>query len=89
MTLTDGGEIIDRVLEVNHVAKRFRYERPQSPFPVRNYVGAVEVRNLDDSKSEVLWTVVFEAENEAREQVAAIVFAAISDGLSGLERDLQ
>lgn len=89
MTLVDGAEMRDRVLEIDHTAKRFRYERPQLPFPVRNYVGTVKVRDVGGSKSEVSWIVSFDGEQEAREQVSALVFRAISDGISGLERDLQ
>jgi hypothetical protein len=43
MTLIDGGEISDSVLEIDSAAKRFRYERTHSPFPVSQYFGTVEI----------------------------------------------
>lgn len=88
LTLADGAEMRDRVLEIDHAAKRFRYERTHSPFPVSKYLGTVEVRDIDGSKAEVSWTVDLEVAAEAREQLVGLLENALADGISGLERDL-
>lgn len=89
MTLADGAEMRDRVLEIDHVARRFRYERTHSPFPVSKYLGTVEVRDSAGSGSEVSWTVNLDVSAEAREQLVSRLKNSLSDGIRGLERDLQ
>ena len=89
LMLVDGGEIHDRVLEIDSAAKRFRYERTLSPFPVSKYLGTVEVRDDAASTSIMSWTVQIEVTEEAREQLVPFLKQALSDGVSGLERDLR
>lgn len=89
LTLADGAEMRDRVLEIDHAARRFRYERTHSPFPVNKYLGTIDVRDSAGSESEVSWTVNLDVTAEAREQLVSLLKNALSDGISGLERDLQ
>jgi uncharacterized protein YndB with AHSA1/START domain len=89
LTLADGAEMRDRVLEIDHDARRFRYERTHSPFPVASHLGTVEVRDRDVLRAEVSWTVTLDVVPEAREQLVGILKDALSDGIGGLERDLR
>jgi hypothetical protein len=89
LALTNGAEMRDRVSEINSCAKRFRYERTRSPFPVTKYVGAVEVKDGAGPGTQLSWTVQIEVEEEAREQLVAFLEQALSDGINGLECDLR
>lgn len=81
--------MIDRIDEISHQERRFRYERTESPFPVSQYLGTVLVDDLGNDMSEVSWTVEIEVGTEARDEVTAFLKAALSDGISGLERDVR
>jgi carbon monoxide dehydrogenase subunit G len=87
--LADGGEIKDRVEEIDHQERRFRYVRTVSPFPVTKYVGTVEVRDADGGGSEVSWTVEIDVAAEARGELAGFLKDALSAGISGIEQDLR
>jgi uncharacterized protein YndB with AHSA1/START domain len=88
--LGDGGQIRDRVEEIDHKERRFRYLRTEHPFPVSRYVGTVEVRDGESGQSEVTWTLdIDDVAAEAREELVGFLTTALSDGISGMEKDLQ
>lgn len=87
--LADGGEIRDRVTEIADAERRFRYERFQSPFPVKSYLGTVEVRDAGEGRSEVSWTVVIEAAEDVGTGLAEFLRGALSSGIDGLEKALR
>ena len=87
LTLRDGGEMRDWIVEIDDAARRLRYERRVLPFPVENYRGAVLVRSAARG-ADVSWTIDYDVAEPARAQISALVFSAISDGLDGLEKEL-
>jgi hypothetical protein len=58
-------------------------------FPVSFYKGTVSARDAGDGKSEVTWAVELDVTAEARDDLVPFLKTALSDGISGLERDLQ
>lgn len=87
--LADGGEMRDRLLEIDDAERRVRYQRFQSPFPVESYIGTVEVREKLDRRSEVSWNVQIEVAADKVDDLAAFLETALSDGIDGLERDIR
>lgn len=87
--LGDGGKIRDRIEEIDHKERRFRYLRTDHPFPVSRYVGTVEVRDGESGQSEVTWTVEIDVAAEARDELVGFLSTALSDGIGGIEQDLQ
>jgi carbon monoxide dehydrogenase subunit G len=83
-----GGEIEDRVDEIDHQRRRFRYTRLRSPFPVESYVGTVEVRPAPEDRSEVSWTVDIDVAPDARDEMAALFSGALSELIGGIEREV-
>jgi hypothetical protein len=65
------------------------HERTESPFPVKSYIGNVEVFGSFDSLAVVAWTIDFESELKVSEAVAALLKDVIAAGLDGMETDLQ
>jgi len=65
------------------------YLRPLSPFPVTHYKGTVEVFKSYDGLGVVVWTIDFESKPEDTVSVAELVHGAISEGIDGMEKDLQ
>jgi hypothetical protein len=86
--LVGGGEMRDRIVEIDEAGRRFRYERFELPFPVENYRGMVEARGRGDHRSEIVWEIQFEVAAEKRGDLVAFIEGAISDGIDGLEQEL-
>ena len=90
LTLEGGfGNITDRLVALDDERHRLTYDRTESPFPVTSYIGNVEVFASFDSLAVVVWTIDFESEPEASEDVAALLKDAIGAGLDGMEIDLR
>lgn len=89
MTIAGGGDIKDTIEEIDDANMRLVYLRPISPFPVTYYKGTVEVFKSYDGLGVVVWTIDFESAPENCASVAELVKGAISDGIDGMEKDLQ
>jgi hypothetical protein len=89
MTLHRGGEITDRILDINSTRRQLTYQRVRSPFPVTSYIGTVEVFQSFDSRAIVVWTVDFESDPQDSVTVAAALRSGIGAGVEGMEKDLQ
>lgn len=87
LTLAAGGEMIDRIELIDHGRRRFQYNRIESPFRVSSYQGTVEVCEGLDGGSVLEWSVDIDADTESLD-LLEFVRQAITDGVSGLERDL-
>jgi uncharacterized protein YndB with AHSA1/START domain len=88
MGLAGGGEIRDRILEIADSDRLTRYHRFQSPFPVKSYIGTVEVRDADDRGTVISWEVRVDVAERDRDELLAFIERALSDGIDGLEREL-
>lgn len=88
MTL-EGGKITDLIEEISDADQRLVYLRTESPFPVTHYRGTVEVFDSYDAQAVVTWTIDFGSSPEDSAAVADLVKNAISDGIDGMEKDLQ
>ncbi|MDP2903320.1 MAG: SRPBCC family protein [Methylovulum sp.] len=89
MTVAGGGNIKDTIEEIDDINMRLIYLRPLSPFPVTYYKGTVEVFKSYDGLGVVVWTIDFESQPEDAASVAELVRGAISEGIEGMEKDLQ
>jgi hypothetical protein len=89
MTLRRGGDITDRVVDIDHARRRLTYQRVRSPLPVSSYKGTVEVFESFDSRALVVWTIDFESEPNVSASVAEALQTGIGAGVDGLEKDLQ
>lgn len=89
MTLRRGGDITDRIVDIDSATRRLTYQRIESPFPVTSYKGTVEVFDSFDSRAIVVWTVDFESDSKDSSTVAETLRAGIGAGVDGMERDLQ
>ena len=88
MTLKRGGDITDRIVDIDAAKRRLTYQRTRSPFPVSSYRGTVEVFESFDSLAVVAWTVDFESDPKDSATVAETLRAGIGAGVDGMERDL-
>ncbi len=89
MTLNRGGDISDRIVDINQARRRLAYQRIRSPFPVSSYTGTVEVFESFDSRAIIVWTIDFESEPKDSASVPEMLQAGIGAGGDGMEKDLQ
>ena len=89
MALHRGGDITDRIVDINPTRRRLTYQRVRSPFPVTSYKGTVEVFESFDSQAVVVWTVDFESDPQDSAAVAEALRIGIGAGVDGMEKDLQ
>ena len=89
LTLKRGGDIVDRVVDIDPARRRLTYQRVSSPFRVTSYTGTVEVFESFDSLAIVVWTVDFASDPEDSAAVAESLRAGIGAGVDGMETDLQ
>ncbi|HEX2500694.1 MAG TPA: SRPBCC family protein [Methylomirabilota bacterium] len=89
LTLKRGGDITDRIVEVDPGRRRLTYQRVRSPFPVTSYTGTVEVFESFDSLAIVVWTVDFVSDTEDSAAVVEALRAGMGAGVDGMEIDLQ
>jgi hypothetical protein len=85
----NGAEMRDEVLEISDDARRFRYQRVKSPFPISKYIGTVEVQADGAARSILTWSVDMDVVPAHRDEMVALLTKAISDGIDGLEQDLR
>jgi hypothetical protein len=89
LTLADGAKMKDRIEAIDHQFRRLRYTRTESPFPVQSYLGTVEIRKVNDRATEVSWTVEIDVQEDQRVALVKLLRNALTDGIQGLEQDLQ
>ena len=89
LTLVDGGKITDRIEVIDHQQRSLRYNRIESPFPVQSYLGTVNISKVNDNSAKLSWTVEIDVQEEQREALVELIRRAITEGVDGLEKDLQ
>lgn len=68
-TMIDGNELKERIVEVNHAVRRFRYAIDQHPLPAQNVLASIDVRDTGDGQAFIIWGAEFEASEEAIPQI--------------------
>lgn len=87
--MVDGGKITDRIEAIDHQQQSLRYNRIESPFPVQSYLGTVNISKVNDNSAKLSWTVEIDVQEEQREALVELIHRAITEGVDGLEKDLQ
>jgi uncharacterized protein YndB with AHSA1/START domain len=87
--LVGGGELHDRIDEVDDAARRLRYVRTVHPFPTRRYVGTVEVAAAPYGRTELTWSLDLDVEPADRDELLAFLSGAIGEGVAGLAGEME
>ena len=87
--LANGVTLHERVEQIDDAAKVFKYSITESPLPIRNYLGTVQVRDAAGGKTEVTWSARFDVGDAQREEMVGMLNGAFADGIQGLEKDLK
>ena len=85
--MPNGAKMHETIEEINHDTKRFRYSINESPMPISNYMGTVDMKESGNG-TELSWTAEFDVPAEARDEIVSMLTGALSAGVDGLAADL-
>lgn len=83
-TMSDGGQLRERLEEVDDDQRRLTYTIEEAPMPVHDYRSTMQVVPEGDSASTVLWTAQFGAPEGAADELEATMRTVYESGLDGL-----
>lgn len=87
ISLMDGLQYEENIIEINDVKMEFRYTIPDpSPFNYSAFKGCIKVLPADDVSCEVFWCCRYEVEDELADEIAALLQLIITLGIKGIER---
>lgn len=85
-TLQDGGEIRERLEEVDAEARRLRYAITEGPLPIAAYVATMTVRPVSAMQCELSWRATFEVSADHEAAMVELLQGAYEAGALGLQR---
>jgi hypothetical protein len=83
--MADGSDLEERIIEINHDARLFRYAISQHPLPAREVIASMEVKDVGNGKTIIAWGAEFEAGEETAAQVKEMLQMVYSQGIQSLE----
>ncbi|MBW4554627.1 MAG: SRPBCC family protein [Trichormus sp. ATA11-4-KO1] len=84
-TMIDGNELKERIVEVNHAVRRFRYAIDQHPLPAKDVIAFIEVKNAGNGRAFISWGAEFEASEETIPQIKETLHGLYMQGIQSLE----
>ena len=84
VTLADGGELTERIVEIDETARRFRYAIDEHPFPFSDAVGTISVETTGPTAFRLTWRSDFEIEESLAPTVEAMMTAFYSTAIDSL-----
>ena len=86
LKLADGGEVKEQLTDIDDDGFRLTYTILESPLPVENYTGTMQVRDMGDGQSEFTWSSTFEAEEGSEETMKETLQSLYQLGVEGLKK---
>jgi hypothetical protein len=87
-TMANGAQLKERILEVDHAGRVFRYSIDEHPLPARNLRGKVEIRDLGDGTAAASWGAPVEVEPPYRSELEGMFRDVYEEAIQGLEKFL-
>ncbi|GAB3402028.1 SRPBCC family protein [Flindersiella endophytica] len=86
LTLADGGIVVERLLQLDDVARSYTYNFVESPFPVRSYASTIRFTPVTDTgQTFVEWWADFDADADIEaELVTTFGDGVFATGLTAL-----
>jgi len=88
--ILDGGiTLLEQIDSIDDQARVLKYSIVESPLPITDYKGRVEVRAAGQGRSSVTWSSAFGVDGAQESELTGMLDKAFSDGIAGLEADLR
>ena len=84
LTLVDGAELSETILEIDEAERRFRYAVVSHPFPARNIIGQITVDVHESGNVKITWGAEFEIDEQLAEQVKPKMIGFYSAAIDAL-----
>lgn len=85
LTLQDGGQVQEKLDTLDNEQHILTYSIIESPMPIQNYTGIMQVREAENGKSEFIWASSFDAEDEMEDEMLETLEGLYSLGVEGLK----
>ncbi|MBE9141028.1 SRPBCC family protein [Nodosilinea sp. LEGE 07088] len=83
--MADGNDLEEKIIEVSHDARLFRYAIDRHPLPASDLIASIKVRDVSNGRTTITWGAEFEADEETAAQVKEMLQMVYSQGIQGLE----
>lgn len=86
LTLLGGGEIVERLEQIDEGDRLYRYSIVSGPLPVANYTATLRVKEDSKGKSVVEWTSEFEPAGTSEPNAVAAIQDVYKAGFENLKK---
>jgi mxaD protein len=86
LTLADGGEVIEKLESLDHDQRLLTYSIVESPMPIQNYTGTMQVDELEDRRSKFSWSSTFDAVDGTEDEMKEALKGLYNLGVKGLQQ---
>jgi len=85
LTLQDGGKVKEKLESLDNDKYQLTYTILDSPLPIKDYTGTIQVNSIDDSTSEFIWSSSFNAADEVAGDMKEALSGLYKVGADGLK----
>ncbi|MDL2337626.1 MAG: SRPBCC family protein [Pseudomonadota bacterium] len=89
LKLSDGGEIVEKLLAYNAAKNSYTYTTLKSPFPIKNYVSTISVSPTADGKALMTWSATFDAVGVDEDIATEWIGVAFDGGLGKVSANFE
>jgi hypothetical protein len=86
LTLADGGEVKEKLESLDPDRHLLTYSIKESPMPIENYKGTMQVKKLENGKSKFIWSSTFDAQDGTEEEMQEALEGLYKLGVDGLQQ---
>ena len=85
LTLQDGGKVKEKLESLDNDRRILTYSIVDSPMPIQNYKGIIQVREISDTQSLFTWSSTFETDEGVEDEMKEAMEELYSLGVEGLK----
>ena len=89
LKLSDGSELVEKLLKYNAAETSYTYTSIKSPFPIKNYVATISLTPAADGKTLMKWSATFDAVNIDEDIATEMVAIALNGGVYKVQANFQ
>jgi len=86
LTLADGGVVKEKLESLDSDQRLLRYSIIESPMPIENYNGIMQVKKIENGKSEFTWSSTFDARDGTEQEMEEALVGLYKLGVEGLKQ---
>ena len=89
LKLSDGSELVEKLLKYSGADTSYTYASLKSPFPIKNYVATISLSPAPGGKTLMKWSATFDAVNIDEDIATEMVAIGLNGGLSKVVANFQ